>query len=232
MPFLNVDIFDDLPLRLDRDVNPYLKSMIQGQSEGSLALKFGPELKKYRGRWREYFAEKLGKPVDKLVLEIGVHKGKVLRSLAVDNPSYGFLGMDITLKRVVVTAQRLKDAQADNALVLLGNAKFLPQLFAEGELDGILIFFPDPWTKKQNQLDRRLISAEFCEQMKPLLAAQGFFWLKTDCSLYFHESEQNLLSLGFSPNSAKPFAKAYESVFERRFKDQGKITFDGVWQKN
>ncbi len=231
MPFLNVDIFDDLPLRLENSVNPYLKLLTQTRAEDSLPLKFGKELQKFRGHWREFFSAKLNKPVDKLILEIGVHTGKVIRNLAVDNPVQAFIGMDITLKRVVVSAQRLKDAGADNALIVLGNAKFLSRLFAERELDGIVVFFPDPWTKKSNQLNNRLINLEFCQQMQPILSERGFFWLKTDCQNYFKQTQASLLSLNFKTLTANPFGQPYESVFERRFKDQGQASYDGTWQK-
>ena len=133
MPFHNLNIFDDLPLRLRKTINPYVGRMIEGQSESTLPVMFGSRLRNMRGHWREYFSERMKEPVDKIFLEIGVHKGKVIQALAQDYPKHGIIGMDITMKRVVLSAENLENAGARNGLVVLGNAKYLEDLFTENE---------------------------------------------------------------------------------------------------
>src|SRR3989338_4063345 len=115
MPFLNVNIFDDLPLRLKHTVNPYVKRLTEAREQKRSFMAFGSELKGLRGQWRANFERKLGRPVDKLILEIGIHKGKVLQSLASDHPELGFIGMDITMKRVVLSADALEENGSKNA---------------------------------------------------------------------------------------------------------------------
>jgi len=232
MPFLNVDIFDDLPLRLRPTVNPYVKRLTEAQSDSSLPLMFGSQLRNMRGQWRQFFSERMGRPVEKIILEIGVHKGKVFQSLAQDNPNYGVVGIDITMKRVVLSAQSVVNTGAKNAMLILGNAKFLTQLFDKDELDGVLIFFPDPWNQKKNQLKKRLINEEFCAQLHSVLCDQGFFWLKTDCAHYFEEALVHMEKLGFEKVSKSPFEKPYESVFESRFKKKNEQTFEQTLTKS
>ncbi len=229
MPFINVDIFDDLPLRLKKNINQYLDIFTQAHAEGSLPIKYGPELQGMKGGWQSFLAQQNASPVEKLIVEVGVHKAKVLKELALQQPSLGFIGMDITFKRIVVSAQRLKDAGANNAAIVLGNAKAMTEIFAENELDGVIIFFPDPWTKKNHQLKNRLINPEFCQGLKRVLKKDGFFWLKTDSSDYFYNTASLLEKLGFMPMPNAPFAGNYESVFEKRFKDQGLNTYEGSW---
>lgn len=231
MPFLNVDIFDDLPLRLRPTVNPYVTRLTEAQADSSLPLMYGSHLRGMRGRWREYFSERLGRPVDKVILEIGVHKGKVMQSLVHDNPNYGVIGMDITMKRVVLSAQCIQNIGAKNGMLVLGNAKFLSQLFEEDELDGILIFFPDPWNQKKHQLKKRLMNADFCKQVQSVLKNDGFFWLKTDCRNYFEETLAHFESLGFQKVDKSPFENPYESAFESRFKKQNEQTYEQTLQK-
>jgi tRNA (guanine-N7-)-methyltransferase len=231
MPFFHVDIFDDLPLRLKDAVNPYAKRLTDARKTADLPLKFGSELCNMKGEWRKYFETKMQPPIDRLILEIGIHKGKVMLELAQDHPHTGVIGMDITMKRVVLSADVIKNKGLKNSVVLLGNAKFLSQIFDTGELDGILIFFPDPWTKKSKQLNKRLMNPEFCSQVASVLRTGGFFWLKTDCSSYFEETLSHLKQLGFEQSSSPIFSKPYESTFESRFKDKGQITYEDTFLK-
>jgi tRNA (guanine-N7-)-methyltransferase len=226
MPFQYVDIFEDVPLRLKSSVNPYVQRLVQIQADQSLPLIFGSQLRSMKGRWREYFSEKMGRPIDRLILEIGIHKGHVLESLTHDLPNSGIIGMDITMKRVVLSAERLQNAGLDNGLVVLGNAKCLLQIFEERELDGVLIFFPDPWTKKAHQIQKRLINESFSQGLASILKKDGFFWFKTDCEDYFKQGLEHFKRLGFEGAGKAPFEKTYESVFERRFKAKNQVTFE------
>lgn len=227
MPLYNVDIFDDLPGRLDTSVNPYVDRLVKGQAS-DLPVFYGHSLKGKKGTWRESLEVRMGALPEKLVLEIGVHKGKVMKNLALDFPRWGFLGMDITFKRVVLSAAKLAKAKAPNAMILLGNAKFIAKLFEARELDGVIVFFPDPWTKKNSQLGMRLLNEVFCSDLKAVLRIGGFFWLKTDCLDYFKFVNRSLAKLGFEAG-AKPFADSYESNFESLFHRQGLETFEGFW---
>ena len=53
--------------------------------------------------------------------------------------------MDITFKRVYQSSQAAVQAGCSNVSVFLYNALFLDQLFPKSFLDGVVIFFPDPW---------------------------------------------------------------------------------------
>lgn len=232
MPLITyTDIFDDLPLRLKTGINPYVEKLIQAQKEGSLPLKFGGELRGMKGNWREYFSSRMGTSVDKLILEIGVHKGKVLNKLVQDHPNSGIIGMDITMKRVVLSAERIKRQSLKNGVVLLGNARAIDDIFDKDELDGIIIFFPDPWTKKVKQMGNRLINKEFCQKVARTLCKNGFFWLKTDSLNYFEETAEHFSQLGFTPMDSPPFKETYESTFEARFKSMGYETYGNVFIK-
>lgn len=232
MPLLNVDIFDDVPLRLKSSVNPYVNRLIEAKGGASLPLMFGSQLRPMRGRWREYLSQKLNRPVDNLVLEIGIHKGKVMREIAADHPNCAILGMDVTMKRVVLSAEALKKEGLENGLVILGNAKYLTQIFEPGELDGILIFFPDPWTKKLHQMRKRLVNEDFCKQVFSVLKLGGFFWIKTDARDYWEHAKAQLQALGMQAVPERPFAINYESVFEMRFKNQEIETFEQTLRKD
>jgi len=144
-------------------------------------------------------------------------------------PEIGFIGIDITFKRVAITAQRVKEKGLKNVFCVLINARLLAHIFAQSEINGIIIFFPDPWIKIR-QAKHRLFSQEFFRNIYKLLTPGGFFWLKTDRSEYFKlassflESDFNKLDnlLGF-------FAGDFSSTFEQCFLRQNLPIFSGIW---
>jgi tRNA G46 methylase TrmB len=58
--------------------------------------------------------------------------------------------MDITFKRVITMAERTQKNDVHNVISVLANAERVELLFGAEELDGVVIFFPDPWILKKN----------------------------------------------------------------------------------
>ncbi len=235
MPLRKVAIFDDLSERLRSEVNPYVAQLKTRSSDPAFPALYGPALRGRLGQWRGYFAERRRdkQSPQQLVLEIGMHKGKTLTAMTAAHPSWAFLAMDITYKRVMITAERMQALGRDNVCAILGDARHCPELFAPRELDGVLVFFPDPWSKKKGQLHNRLLTPEFCAQLSRLLAEEGFFWLKTDCANYF------AAVAGFfdgcpsmeSSQEAPVNLEGQRSVFEERFLKAEVPIFQGIWRK-
>lgn len=233
MPQRYTNIFEELPEALNADINPYVEELRNSQN-GSLPLIYGPRLKDKQGKWGQTFQEFVeGNPGNKLVLEIGCHKGKTIRDMAKDHADHNFLGIDITFKRVVYTAKRAKEANLKNVMSILGDAQQIDLLFAEEELDGVLIFFPDPWSKKAKQQKHRLISPEFCQMVFKLLKKDGYLWFKTDHDEYFAESSIAIEQAGFIKNTTPKGlpSETYETTFERKFRLMNEPTNEGVWGK-
>jgi len=230
MPLFNIDIFDDLPVRLKEGLNPYLKILKSTRDDSELPVLFGSDLEGKMGGWRKFFESKVGISPERLVLEVGVHKGKVLADLTESQPKDAFLGIDITFKRVIISASKLENRGLKNGHILLGNAKQINQVFAPGELDGVIIFFPDPW-KKPKQAHNRLLQAEFCNDLVKALRPGGFFWFKTDCPSYFHATQKHMSCLSVDHRNKRPYAAPFESTFERRFKGEGLPICEAIWWK-
>lgn len=230
MPLRRADIFADLPEHLRETVNPYL-AKVKAAQKSDLPLLFGSDLRGKKGRWNEFFASRLARSPQRLWLEIGVHNGKVLAELAALHRSDAFLGMDITFKRVFASAKRLKEQGLGNGAIVLGNAKALAQIFAPGELHGVLVFFPDPWSKKSRQKHNRLLSKEFCALLHLLIKANGNLWLKTDNHAYFCSVNKWCENLGFEALGERPFAGELTSSFERRFQQQKVPTYQTIWRR-
>ena len=234
MPIKYPDPFSYSTDGLSDQVNPYLAALREANTDGGLPLVFGQALVPYPGQWRELAAayHQRREPYKKLVLEIGCHQGRTLLEMAVAHPDILFIGMDITFKRVVTTAQRAKAKGLNNVFVVLANAVALGQLFAAGELDGCLIFFPDPWIKKARQAKNRLVDETFARQLSGVLVTGGFCWLKTDHLEYFENSVEQLDGVGLvRVDTPTPplLGKNFTSTFEQRFHQKGLETYAGQW---
>lgn len=227
MPLRTNDAFQGIHPRMNLEINPYVAKLKQAQEDKSLPILLGEDLKNMRGNWlKEFFPTK-----KKLFIEIGSHYGITLKKLAQLNPDIGFIGIDITYKRLYKAAFRVKKAELDNVVCIMANAISLETLFAEAEIDGVIGFFPDPWQKKQNQSHNRLFKREFIAQLSKLSKGAGFFWLKTDCQSYFQDVEANESHGLLDPCAEFPLKEAeYSSVFEQLFKGQNKPIYGKQWQ--
>jgi tRNA (guanine-N7-)-methyltransferase len=231
MPIKNANPFHDPLERMRPEVNRYLTLLKEGLESGDLPLLYGPAMERLPGQWRQHFTEQMSQTPDKLLLEIGSHFGEVILKMASDHPDTALIGMDITFKRVVKLAQKSQSLGQKNLLSVLCNAKALDQVFADGELDGIFIFFPDPWAQKKRQMKNRLVNQDFVQVLHRKLKPGGFFWFKTDCEPYYAavcESFHNELWKADQPRHGIP-SEIYTSRFERLFREQGLPCHEFCW---
>jgi tRNA (guanine-N7-)-methyltransferase len=231
MPIKNANPFHDPLENMRPEVNRYLTLLKDGLESGDLPLLYGPAMERLPGQWRQHFADQMGKTPDTLILEIGSHFGEVILKMASDHPDMAFVGMDITFKRVVKLAQKAQGLDPRNLLSVLCNAKALDQVFADGELDGIFIFFPDPWAQKKRQMKNRLVNLNFVQVLHRKLKPGGFFWFKTDCKPYYDavcESFNDQLWETDVSRQGLP-SEIYTSRFERLFREQGLPCHEFCW---
>ena len=168
----------------------------------------------------------------KLILEIGVHNGRTMSEMAKNHSDFGFIGMDITFKRVVTSAKAAKESSCSNILSILGDARFIDEIFQDEELDAVIAFFPDPWIKKPGQTSKRLFKKDFLQMLSNKLKPNGSFWFKTDAQSYFQEVEQSLQDTSLLASEKLEFiADTYRSTFERKFLRKNLPIFEGVWSK-
>jgi tRNA (guanine-N7-)-methyltransferase len=236
MPLKNRDPFASQLKNLNPGINPYVALMATGIEDGNLPVACGEMLKDFPGKWREKIASFYQRttPFKKLVVEIGCHKGHVLCKMAAEHPETAFIGIDITYKRVVGTAERAQKMGLKNVFTVLANAKAIDMIFAPSEIDGVLIFFPDPWIKKKRQAKNRLVDVDFCKNLEPLLSEQAFCWFKTDQKVYFDQAQNAFVENSFrtQSESCEITRNAYTSIFEQRFTEQNLPTYGSKWLRS
>jgi tRNA (guanine-N7-)-methyltransferase len=158
----------------DKHFNPYLHEALEYQD----VLLTGTE-------WQESKTN-IFKAVEKpLLIEVGCYMGKNVLEFAQHNPSWNVLGIDITYKRTVKAARKIRTLGLDNAKILISDARQALSHLPDHSLDGLCVFFPDPWPKKK-QRKNRLLQEPFLQLLEQKLNPEsGFFWFKTDSEDYF-----------------------------------------------
>lgn len=214
----------------DRHKNPYLSEALELQeyllTQKELSEKF------------PILFNDMKKP---FVLEIGCYMGKNVVELATQNQDKNILGLDITYKRVVKAARKLKRLSADNAKIAICDGKsFFEQIVPDSALHGVCVFFPDPWPKDRHEKNR-LLKKEFIELLFKKLTPNGFFWFKTDHKEYFLETEKVLFECGFVADDGESFEPLqqphtilggpYETAFQKLFTSKSIPFYQRVYLK-
>ena len=118
------------------------------------------------------------------VLEIGFGNGASLAQQASDNPGIDYIGIEVHRPGVGHLLVELQQRTLDNVRVYCADAiEVLRHCIPDHSLDGVQIFFPDPWHKKRHH-KRRLVQLEFIELLKRKLKTGAILHLATDWQDY------------------------------------------------
>ena len=120
-------------------------------------------------------------------------KGRFLMDMAVLHPEINYIGIemyDSVLLRAVQKREKL-ETELKNLFFIRMDARQLPEVFAEGEVDRIYLNFSDPWPKARHAR-RRLTSNEFFKLYDQVLTADGTVEFKTDNRPLFDFSVEEL----------------------------------------
>ena len=225
--FLYNPFYDTVSPLKNTTVNPYVKKILELDESCPSMLMYGDKLNcwKHKGQYLDL------SNYENVCLEIGSYSGATLVDLARKNPQVFFIGMDITFKRVYQSSQAAVQAGCSNVSVFLYNALFLDLLFPKNFLDGVVIFFPDPW-KKDKKKKNRLVSTNFTKTIYDILKPDAFFWLRTDQLFYYNDSIKFLTQAGFK-EATDIFLKheGVSSSFNTTFKLKKQPTYELIYSK-
>ena len=182
------------------------------------------------------FAQCFGRP-GPLVLEIGFGMGQSLVDMAAASPETNFVGVEVHRPGVGKLLHDMADQGIENIRVYCEDAvEVLTRCVAPGGLDGVQIYFPDPWHKKRHH-KRRLIQPEFVALLSTRIRPGGFLHLATDWENYAEQmlevlsAEDSLINrAGTGKYSERP-ARRPETKFERRGHRLGHGVWDLLFEK-
>ncbi|MBC3194580.1 tRNA (guanosine(46)-N7)-methyltransferase TrmB [Pseudonocardia sp. C8] len=119
-----------------------------------------------------------------LILEIGSGMGETTALLAAAEPEIDHLAVEVYEPGLAQLLMRIEQAGLTNLRLLRGDAvELLERAIAPRSLDGIRIFFPDPWPKRRHH-KRRLIQPDFVRLAASRLVQGGRLHLATDWPHY------------------------------------------------
>lgn len=169
-----------------------------------------------------------------LFLEVGFGNGDALARTAADFPDQDFLGIEVHPPGVGHLLLEIDRLGLRNVRLWQADAvDILRTAIPDRSLDGIRVFFPDPWHKKKHH-KRRLIDPEFVRLSASKLKPGGTLHTATDWSDYAEQmlsalescsQLRNMSSSGFSSRPAtRPLTK-----FEQRGQRLGHLVWDLIF---
>ena len=151
--------------------------------------------KEFRGNWTSVFGN--DRPIR---IEIGMGKGRFLLNMAKTYPNINFIGIErysSVLLRAVEKFDTEEFSDLPNIRFVCMDARELPEVFAESEVDRIYLNFSDPWPKDRHA-KRRLTSPEFMAVYDSVLAPEGTVEFKTDNRGLFDYSLESIPAAGWT----------------------------------
>ena len=131
------------------------------------------------------------------ILEIGFGMGETTAKIAALRSEDDFLAIEVHPPGVGALLKLIGEAGLTNLRLIRHDAvEVLENMIAPDSLDGIHIYFADPWHKKRHH-KRRLIQSAFVKLLTSRLKGGGYLHLATDWHNY---AEQMLLVLNTEPS--------------------------------
>ena len=127
-----------------------------------------------------------------VILEIGFGMGEATALLGRDFPETGFLAVEVHKPGIGKLMARIEELELSNIRIIEGDAHpILKTMIPDASVEGVHLFFPDPWPKKRHN-KRRIVNTEFLKLIHPKIKDGGFFHIATDWVPYAEEIEEVL----------------------------------------
>ncbi len=171
-----------------------------------------------------------------VILEIGFGMGEATAHIAALLPQTNFLCCEVHEPGVGALLKRIDERQLTNIRIVAHDAvEVIDHMLAPQSLDGVHIFFPDPWHKKRHN-KRRLIQRPLIAKLAARLKPGGYLHCATDWEPY---AMQILEVLGAEPLLQNAAAQAHPELFGyapkphyrplTKFENRGIKLGHGVW---
>lgn len=165
----------------------------------------------------------------KLILEIGFGMGEATAHIARVRPDDNFLCCEVHEPGVGALLKRIGEQDIHNIRILQHDAvEVIDNMLAEGSIDGVHIFFPDPWHKKKHN-KRRLIQSPLVAKLVSRLKPGGYFHCATDWEPYAVQMLEVLSAEPLLANTASDYATKPDYRPLTKFENRGLRLGHGVW---
>jgi tRNA (guanine-N7-)-methyltransferase len=175
------------------------------------------------------FTQTFGRADSKRILEIGFGMGDATAKIAQTLPDCDFLAVEVHTPGVGSLLKLMQEGDIQNIRIIQHDAvEVLHNMVPDNSLDGVHIFFPDPWHKKRHH-KRRLIQAEFVTLLCTKLKVGAYIHVATDWQEYAEWVLEVLNSENALKNTASDYAEKPSYRPLTKFENRGLKLGHGVW---
>ncbi len=163
------------------------------------------------------------------VLEIGFGMGETTAQIAAAHPEVDYLGVEVHTPGVGSLLNRSDALGLRNVRVIQHDAvAVLERMIPPASLDGVRIFFPDPWPKKRHH-KRRLIQPAFVALLASRMKPDAYLHVATDWEDYAQQILETLTREPSLVNTTEGFAPRPETRPETKFERRGVALGHRAW---
>ena len=120
----------------------------------------------------------------RIIMEIGFGMGEATAQIAAADPTTGYLAVEVHRPGIGKLLLRIEEGGLENVRAIEGDAfEVFEQMIVDSSLDGVHLFFPDPWPKARH-FKRRIVNQEFIAAVAAKLKPGAFFHIATDWQPY------------------------------------------------
>ena len=147
----------------------------QQEARDTLWAKFGVEFQESQIDLQTLFPK--SQPI---VMEIGYGMGEATWQIAKAVPSTNYLGVEVHMPGVGKLMARLDEYELTNVRLIERDVfEVFYYMVKDSSLDGVHLFFPDPWPKKRH-FKRRIVNERFLNDVHAKLKPGGYLHIATD----------------------------------------------------
>ena len=169
------------------------------------------------------------------IFEIGFGMGETTARIAAQHPEIDYLGTEVHTPGVGSLLNRIAELGLTNVRIIQHDAaEVIGSMIPPASLDGVHVFFPDPWPKKRHH-KRRLIQPPFIALLASRMKPGAYVHVATDWEDYAQQILDVLSAEPLLVNTADGFAPRPawrpQTKFESRGLRLGHRVLDVLFQR-
>lgn len=170
------------------------------------------------------------------ILEIGSGMGETTATIAQGNPEFDYLAIEVHTPGIGSLLNQIELRQLANLRIIQHDAvAVIHDMLLPESLDGVHIFFPDPWPKARHH-KRRLIRPAFISQLCRRLKHGAYIHIATDWEEYAQQILSVLSAEPLLDNTGPGYAERPDyrplTKFEQRGIQLGHVVRDLIFRRN
>jgi len=115
-----------------------------------------------------------------IIMEIGYGMGEATWQIAKASPDINYLGVEVHMPGAGKLMANLAEHEITNVRLIERDVfEVFHYIVKDASLDGVHLFFPDPWPKKRH-FKRRIIQERFLNEVAAKLKPGGYLHIATD----------------------------------------------------